>query len=146
MERNQVETNRRLDEVMKSNMNLQNILLFVLNNISGKEESKGRHGESSRNYTGEETLCGGAGFESRLNRCAEERDNSERWWDELCGASEDQDVAKVGALRDKFIAKKQPTKVEFTCLEKSTFMIVLECAYASRVICICEICCIFYIL
>lgn len=128
MERNQVETNRRLDEVMKSNLDVKNILLSVLNNVSGKEESERHHGESSKAYTREETSCGGAGSEPRLNRSSEGRDNSEKWWDDLCGASDDEDVANAGAQRDKFVSEKQTNKVKFTCLENSAFMIVSECA------------------
>lgn len=89
MERNQVETNKRLDDVMKSNMNLQNMLQTMLSSLSCTDVARDKNlirtgtpilGETSGNGTDvdfhKEGESGGLG-------------SNEQWWDVLCRTSDD---------------------------------------------------------
>ena len=98
MEKKQGETNRRLDDVMesnlnlqKSNLNLQNMLMSVLSNLTGKDGFQGARTEGA-------LQSDPAGTSGQLARTNSNRDgesggsgSSEMWWDKLCKTSEDEE-------------------------------------------------------
>ena len=100
MERNQLETNKRLeennkrlDDVMKSNIKLQQMLLSVLGNVSGKDTSKDSPLESSPLQIQRETSDSRGRNLSNVDACSVGKDKSEMWWDNLCQKSGDEDIA-----------------------------------------------------
>lgn len=101
MERCQMETNRRLEEVMesnlslqKSNMSLQNMLASMLTNISGKNPDKNDTPNGSRERIAGETSGNDAPFETKVDRCSGGKGSSEQWWDGLCATSEEEETVK----------------------------------------------------
>ena len=100
MERNQMETNKRLednnkrlDDVMKSNIKLQQMLLSVLGNVSGKESMEDGNFESSPLQIRRETSDSGGRNMSNVDAASVGKDKSELWWDNLCQKSGDEDIA-----------------------------------------------------
>ena len=100
MERNQLETNKRLDEnnkrlddVMKSNMKLQEMLVSVLGNISGKNPRGDSPVESSPVKRGNDNSESEGRNMSNVDACSVGRDKSELWWDNFCDQSGDEAIA-----------------------------------------------------
>ncbi|KAG0597117.1 hypothetical protein M758_UG312400 [Ceratodon purpureus] len=103
VERNQLETNRRLEEVIKSNLNLSNILANVLTNLTSADGG-GRSllKEDLVNHAGETCvdLKDSANPTERYERVA---GSSEKWWDKLEQTSVDTEggdgTARAGRVR-----------------------------------------------
>lgn len=93
MEWNQVDANRRLDDVMKSNLNLQNMLRTVLSNLSGTDVVEGAHVESACVRIPGETSGNGAGGNFHIEGDSGGLGSSEQWWDILCRTSVEEEDA-----------------------------------------------------
>lgn len=96
MERNQAEINKRLDDVMKSNLNLQNMLETVIISLSGNEVVRDHHVIRKETPLTRETSPIGAGGDLRRNRDSGGLGCNEQCWDVLCRTSDDEDYANAG--------------------------------------------------
>lgn len=94
-----METNKRLDDVMKSNMNLQSMLQTMLSSLSCTDVARDKNlirtgtpilGETSGNGTDvdfhKEGESGGLG-------------SSEQWWNVLCRTSDDKAYGDDGSVK-----------------------------------------------
>ena len=107
MERNQVETNKRLDENnkrldddMKSNMDLQQMILSMLNNFSGNESRKDGLVGSCRVQAHGETSDNAQRHISNVDAAPGDKNKSESWWDEMCHDSGDEELGISGGNKD----------------------------------------------
>lgn len=99
MERNQVETNKRLeennkrlDDVMKSNMNLQQMITSVLNSFSGTDTRKDGVVEKCRVQGIGETSENVQRRMSDVDAGSGDKKKSKTWWDDMCQQSGDEDL------------------------------------------------------
>ena len=100
LERNHLETNRRLDEVMKSNLNLQSMLETVLRNQSRSDEGKRDEVFKTSTPAVKETVTHAEGSETLHRRESAGKGSSEQWWDDLCKSTDDDLAAcTVGAQK-----------------------------------------------
>ena len=92
MERTQAETNRRLGDVMKCNLDLQSMLKSFMSSMSGTNAGE----EVSFPRTGSTKM--GDMANSGQKRCSPPPGttsgigSSERWWDNLCKSSDEDDI------------------------------------------------------
>ena len=89
LERNHLETNRRLDEVIKSNLNLQRLLEIVVSNQSRNDE--GRRDEVFKTSTPavKETVTPAEASNTLNRRESAGKGSSEQWWDDMCKSTDD---------------------------------------------------------
>ena len=127
MERNQVETNKRLDEsnkrlddVLKTNMNLQQMLLSVLSNISGKDNRKDGIADSCTVQIRGETSENGAGNIPGVNASSGEKEYSEQWWNDLDRKSGDEGAVK-NVERNEVSASGRPQSQVSLNINRTSF-------------------------
>ena len=115
MEKNQAETNKRLDkrldDVMNSNLTLQNMIASVLNNLSGKDTGKSVQAKVAPNQLAGGTSADGFAENCNAKSASSGSGKSEKWWDENCGSSEDDKGTSEEQGRESYITKRRQNQV-----------------------------------
>ena len=100
MERNQAETNRRLGDVMNSNLNLQSLLQSLVNTLSTTDVIPDVNKRVSRITKDTAVSTKKVSRGNPIGGNSEGIESTERWWDRLCKTSVEEENGE-GMRRDK---------------------------------------------
>ena len=96
VERNQAETDRKLEDVMQSNLDLKNLLKTVITSLTGNEVAVDRRAIQQVESVHSETSWSGGINARNKETIPDDVVAQEQWWDLLCRASDDEDGRDVG--------------------------------------------------
>ena len=117
MECTQAETNKRLEDVMQSNLNLHSMLKFVLSSLSNPNvigNLTTPHADVDEN--GEKSRClpdiGGMNVGNSSGKAS-----SKKWWDMICKSLEEEDYDEENGVRSPTLNNEHMNQVDILSLQ-----------------------------
>ena len=111
LEKNQEETNKRLVDVMQSNLDLRSMLQSFISSLSNSDASASAKLPRTGSTKPGESSFSDPNPPAPVVANSSAPGSSERWWDRLCKSSEEEDEEDASKKRQNFSKKPREQKV-----------------------------------